>query len=143
MKYISDTIDQDFAGGRFSTFSSKNIVISIILFLVIFFSVVLSYFWVGSLPAWAGFTAFGLLYLCAYKTTFSMLTDTIRKLTWFVIVPWIILLVYMAFRDLIAGTIGISFTNRIGVNLFSLGAMIFVITACRLMSIKNFNAYIF
>lgn len=136
MKYISDTIDQDFVGGRFSTFSSKNIVISLILFLVIFFSVDLSYFWIGPLPAWSGFTAFGLIYLSAHKTTFNILMDTIRKLTWFVIVPWIILLVYMVFRDLIAGTIGSSFTNRIGVNLFSLGAMIFVITACRLLSIK-------
>lgn len=136
MRDFTDNIDQDYGSGQFPAFSSRNIAISIILFLVIFFSVALSYFWIGPLPAWTGMTIFGLIYLCAFKRTFHVLMDTIRKIRWFIIVPWIIFLAYIALRDVVAGTISSSLTDRIGVNLFSLGAVIFVITACRLLSIK-------
>lgn len=136
MKYISDTIDQDFVSGRFSDFSSKNITIATLLFLVVFFSVALSYFWIGPLPAWVGFSTLGLIYLFSNKESLRVLKDTINKVTWFLIVPWIILLIFIAMRDTLAGTIGSSLTDRIGVNAFSLAAMIFVITACRLLSIK-------
>lgn len=136
MKDFTDNIDQDFGSGQFSAFSSQNIAISIILFLVILFSVALSYFWIGPLPAWTGITIFGLIYLCAFKKTFHVLMDTIRKIRWVIIAPWIILLAYIAVRDVVAGTISSSLTDRIGVNLFSLGAVLFVITACRLLSIR-------
>jgi hypothetical protein len=136
MNHFTNRIDEDLGSGQFPVWSSQNIVITIFLFLVVFFSVTLSYFWIGPLPAWAGFSTLGLIYLYSNKKSLRVLKDTTRKLIWYIIIPWIIFLFYIALRDTIAGTIGISLTNRIGVNVFSLAAMIFVITACRLLSIK-------
>ena len=136
MKYLSDKLDLDLGRGYFSFYSIKNISISLLLFLVILFSVALSYFWIGPLPLWASLTAFGLIYLCSFKDTSSVLIDTVRKTFWFLVVPWISFLLIILFRDLFSGTLDSSLTDRVGVNLFSLGAVMFVITACRLLSIK-------